>query len=335
MHTITMDFITGLPAVPSEGTPWHNKSFDAFNALLTVTCKTSKRSLLIPGHDKYTARDWAQQLGTQLLLGDWSCPRVIISDRDAKFTSEFWTALWKGFGTRLMMTTAWHPQSDGQSEVKNKVVELAIRYHAYEQPDEQWVDIVPTLQWNLNNAYSRIIDASPHEFLFGFKIPGPRDRITNTSTSIQDIRFFRDAIREEAQLAMDIAAAEAKRRYDTQHRQVEFEEGDQVWLTLGKYKLPGERNAKESAKREGPYTITRKVTPLAYELELPKGSKIHPVISVQYLTKYNCDNDPFQRRPPPPRPIDYISSDGEGDFYLVDRIVETQSQEQERSGSIW
>ena len=127
MHTITMDFITGLPTVASEGTPWPLKGFDAYNALLTVTCKSSKRSLLIPGHEKYTAARWGAVLGRQLLLADWACPQVIISDRDAKFTSSFWNSLWSTFGTRLMMTTAYHPQSDGQSERKNQTVELAIR----------------------------------------------------------------------------------------------------------------------------------------------------------------------------------------------------------------
>ncbi|KAN0080859.1 retrovirus-related Pol poly protein from transposon gypsy, partial [Elaphomyces granulatus] len=101
--------------------------------------------------------------------------------------------------------------------VKNKIVELAIRYHAYENPDEDWVDLIPALQWNLNSAHSRVINASPHEYLFGFKIAGPLDRLTGVFKEATEIRFMREAIRQDAQLAIDISNAAAKRRYDGQH----------------------------------------------------------------------------------------------------------------------
>jgi hypothetical protein len=330
MHTIAMDFIVGLPRVPSAGTPWHHADFDCYDALLTVTCKSSKRTLLIPGHTEYTAEDWAEKLAAHLLLGDWACPQVIISDRDAKFTSRFWNALWKSFRTRLMMTTAHHPQSDGQSEVKNKVVELAIRYHTYERPDEAWVNLIPSLQWDLNNAHSTAIDCSPHEYLFGFKIQGTLDRLQGKTIpmAVTEMKFMREAVRRDAQLAMDIAAATAKRIYDAKHRQVEFNEGDKVWLTLGKaYKLPGSsaQSNKTLPRRDGPYTIIRKISPLAYELQLPTASKIHPVVSIQYLTPYNCDDDPFKRRQPEPGPLDYHSqTESDDEVYEVERIVDHQ-----------
>ena len=78
-----------------------------------------------------------------------------------------------------MMTTAWHPQADGQSKVKNKIAKLVIRYHAYKHPDEFWIDIILTLQWNLNSAHSRISDISLYEYLFRFKIPGSLERMVN------------------------------------------------------------------------------------------------------------------------------------------------------------
>lgn len=141
------------------------------------------------------------------------------------------------------------------------------------------------------------------------------------------MRFMREALRRDAQLAIGIAAAEAKRIYDGKYRQVEdFNVGDKVWLTLGKqYKTPGTTKCKTTPKREGPYEITRKVTPLAYELKLPVNSKIHPVISVQYLTLYNCDDDPFQRRLPLPGPLQYHEqseySDDSEEVYEIERIV--------------
>jgi hypothetical protein len=127
---------------------------------------------------------------------------------------------------------------------------------------------------------------------------------------------------------MDTAAAVAKRQYDAAHRQHEYEVGDEVWLALGKYKMPGTiKNRKTAPRREGPYKIKRKVTSLAYELELPEGSQIHPVISIQYLSPYNCRDDPFNRRSDPPGPLQYdehshSNSDGDDPIYEVERIVD-------------
>jgi len=97
MHTIALDFVVALPTVASKDTPWAIAGYDAFDAVLATTCKASKRKLLIPGNERYSAEDWAYVLGRQLLLSDWGCPHGIISDRDPKFTSSFWKGLWKAF----------------------------------------------------------------------------------------------------------------------------------------------------------------------------------------------------------------------------------------------
>ena len=89
MHTISLDFVTALPTVPSKDTPWAIEKFDAFDSVLTTTCKASKRKLLIPGNEKYATEDWGYVFGRQLLLSDWGCPKAIISDKDPKFTLDF------------------------------------------------------------------------------------------------------------------------------------------------------------------------------------------------------------------------------------------------------
>lgn len=332
MHTITIDFIVGLPENPVNGTPWDlGNGFSHFNALLTVTDKSSKRRSLIPGNEKYTAEDWANALARQMLMADWSFPKVIISDRDAKFLSAFWTGLWKSFGTRLMMTTAHHPQSDGQSENTNYLVELAIRHWCTEHaPEYNWVDILPALQWHMNNSYSRVIDASPHEFLYGFRLSSPADRLAGPiPKQVDDIRFMREHLRRDAQLSMDIVAAEAKRLYDAKHRQIEFNVGDKVWLKYGKAYKPMLKGSKKTRPlRGGPYTITRKVTSLAYELNFNKvdpNHRVNPVVSIQYLLPFDCDNDPFGRQLPPPEAIAYDSDSTapSGDEHFeVEKIVD-------------
>ncbi|SCO49704.1 uncharacterized protein FFNC_12791 [Fusarium fujikuroi] len=119
MYTIAIDFITDLPPVLSAGSLWAISGFDLYDQLMTVTCAASKRCLLVPGYSTYTAEDWAIALLRQLLLADWGIPKVIISDRDRKFTSAFWRKLWEVFGCKLAMTTAYYPEADGLSEWRN------------------------------------------------------------------------------------------------------------------------------------------------------------------------------------------------------------------------
>ncbi len=225
------------------------------------------------------------------------------------------------------MTLAYYLQADGQSEQKNQTVEITIRYHSFTQPDEPWIDIIPSLQWNLNSAYNKSIQATAHEYLFGFKIAGPLDQLTSAdTTSLDDIRFLREHLRKDAQLALDFAAVQAKRHYDRKHRQIKFKKGQEVFLKLYHgYTLPGKPNRKYSQQRARRFTIKRKVSHLAYELDIPPAWKIYPVISIAYLSPCpDLNKDPFKRTQPPPGPLEYDSddsSDANGEVYELERIV--------------
>lgn len=326
MRVIAMDFITGLPAVPSIGTIWQMPGRAEFDSLLTVTDKATKRSLLIPGNERYAAEEWGIALMRHLLYCDWGIPHAIISDRDAKFTSSFWRGMWKALGTKLLMTTAYHPQADGMAERKNQTVELAIRHHLYEHPDAAWTDVITHLQWSLNTAYSDPIRSSPHELLFGFPLPGPLESVTKVGdTDPAEIPVLREHLRRDALLAMDFAAAEAKRQYDSKHKPVEFDVGQQVYLRLHHgYHLPGRASKKLSQQRSGPWTVKKRVGRLAYELDFLPSMRIHPVISVAHLTAAPDGVDPFNRRAPPPGPVEdsqSSSGDEQGDKYEVEAVV--------------
>ena len=107
-HTLTIDFVLVLPT-----------SRKGYDCLLSVTNKYSRRITLIPGKDTFTAADWANRLLRRLRKTDWGLPKVIISNRDRKFLSELWTALFQQLGVKLLYLTAYHPQIDGSSERTN------------------------------------------------------------------------------------------------------------------------------------------------------------------------------------------------------------------------
>jgi hypothetical protein len=156
-YTITMDFVVALPEV------------NGVDALLTITDKFSKRVLLLPGHTTHTTEDWANITITSLLDHDWGIPAAIISDRDPKFLSSFWRAVFTKMGTSLLTSTAYHPQSDGQSERTNQVVEIALRYHASEHPEDAWTTVLPYLQATMNNSTNATTGQAPNEIIYGFK----------------------------------------------------------------------------------------------------------------------------------------------------------------------
>lgn len=107
---------------------------------------------MVPGKTTWAARDWIQPVLEALT--DWGIPRAIISDRDPRFLSELWTGVFSRLSVKFLRTTAWHPQSDGQSERTNQTVEIALRYWLCGS-ETDWRQFLPALRAILNNSPNR------------------------------------------------------------------------------------------------------------------------------------------------------------------------------------
>ena len=114
-YTLTIDFILGLPRLKNGN-----------NTMMSITDKFSKLLRTISGKDTWKAQDWAAVFLRHILT--WGIPSAIISDRDPKFMSDLWRAIFKALGTELLVSIAYYPQTDGQSERTNQTVEIALRY---------------------------------------------------------------------------------------------------------------------------------------------------------------------------------------------------------------
>jgi hypothetical protein len=311
-HTVTMDFVTDLPGEPSEGTFWSLPGQPTLDTLCTMTCKFSKKKLLIAGHKRMSATEWATLVLRALTMADWGIPAVIISDRDPKFTSALWKEVFGLLGTTLLFSTAYHPQTDGQSERTNQTVEIAIRMDFAEHPGTPWPALLTALQHNLNNSPAATLGRSPNEVVYGFKPRSVLDTITakkGTQVSMEALEALRQQHQEEAAERIAHANAIAKMRYDDKHTPTEFEVGDTVYLRLHKgYHLPGKPNRKWSPQRAGPFKVVRKIHRLAYELDFPAAWRVHPVVSVAQLYKPAQGTDPFERKPEVP---DAVTVNGE------------------------
>ena len=293
-HTICMDFILGLPG--------------EFDTLLTVTCKFSKRATIIVGKSTYKAKDWAKLLINRLQISDWGLPAAIISDRDPKFMSELWQTIFNLLGTKILTSTAYHPQSDGQSERTNQTVETAIRFVVTNMPHVGFKDTLPALQAQLNNSPNASTGLSPNETIYGFKV---RESTSTLRPHLPpDVATTRLEFRQEAKDAISYANARMKVYYDARHVPLLLNPGDQAYLRLHKgYNLPAKPNRKLSDQRCGPFLVKKRVGRLAYELELLPRWRIHPTISVTQLEPFPEIRDPYNR----PRPTYPDAAEVEGD----------------------
>jgi transposase InsO family protein len=158
-ETITLDFITGLP--PSR---WRNQVFDS---ILVIVDPYTKWSIYVPCRKDIDAKDLAEII-LERLSGNYGMPRNIISDRGSVFTSKFWSTLCFYLGARRRLSTAFHPQTDGQTERQNQTLEHFLRcFVNFEQDD--WARWLPLAQFTYNHSIHSSTGVSPAEALMGFR----------------------------------------------------------------------------------------------------------------------------------------------------------------------
>ncbi|KAE9066105.1 hypothetical protein PF007_g28602 [Phytophthora fragariae] len=137
-RSVSMDFIFGLP-----------RDAEGRTGVLVFVDRFSKMVHLAPVAAEVTA-DESVELFLDLVFRHHGLPESIVSDRDPRFTSAFWTRLFALLGTRLLMSTAAHPETDGQTERVNRVLEDVLR--SYATSFASWSSFLPMAEFALNNS---------------------------------------------------------------------------------------------------------------------------------------------------------------------------------------
>ncbi len=328
-YALNMDFVTGLP-----------QSRQGHTAYLSITCRLS--GLLQVGlcSDTVTAEQAAQLVFKQWVV-HYGLPAVIISDRDPRFTGLFWRALWKQLDTRLDMSTAGHPQTDGKAENKQRTANTMVR-HYVDWSQKDWDEQLLRAVFAINHTRSRTTGLTPFQVMFGRSPRIPLDSALAPLRSHEPaegrvpaadrvIGQYADLWKETAEQQRK-AQLDQKRFADRHRREEIYAVGDLVLLSVRDLRLADDREAKRagkfSAKWVGPFPVSRVINDNAYELELPPQlAAIHAVQNVSKLRRYKQSPDRFAGRPEPNNRPPPVATDpaGTGEWE-VERILAARSR---------
>jgi hypothetical protein len=258
---------------------------------MVVVNKLSKSAHFIPVKTTYKAIHIAQ-IFLKEVFRLHGMPREIISDRDKKFTSKFCKSLMAGLETKFLFNTAYHPQTDGQTEIMNQILEDMLRMHVMYQP-RKWEDYLPLVEFAYNNGYQASLKMSPFEVLYGRSCNTP----ISWSNLVNRISLGPDMLREMEQQVtqikqnMKVAQNRQKNYVDQKRTPREFKMGDHVYLRIKprRSSLKMGACAKLAPQYCGPFEVLDRVVPVAYRLALPPTVKAHNVFHVSLLNKYVHD----------------------------------------------
>ena len=276
-HTVSLDFIEGLP-----------KS-NRCDVILVVVDKFTKYAHFLPLAHPYTALQVAQ-LYFNNIYKLHGLPSAIISDRDKVFTSNLWQQLFALTDTQLLMSSSYHPQTDGQTERVNQCLEAFLRCTVHSCPKE-WHKWLPVAEFWYNTTYHTALGTTPFEVLYGHapRQLGITDPLAVTVPDLASWLTERNLLTKLIQQQLLRAQQRMKHYADKNRTEREFTVGELVYLKLQPHiqsSVAHRSNHKLSFRYFGPYRILARIGTVAYKLDLPSSAAIHPVVHVSQLKKH-------------------------------------------------
>jgi hypothetical protein len=282
---ISMDLIVGLPS-------FHNTT-----VIFVVVDRFSKAAHFGPLPSNFTAYK-VVDLFAQMVYKHHGMPQSIVSDRDPIFLSNFWQQLFRNCGTKLSMSSAYHPQSDGQTKIVNKALQQYLRCFVNTKPT-QWGKYLHLAEWHYNTTTHSSTGFSPFHIVYGKPPPSLPQYIAGTSTveALDETLRDRDTILQILKKKLAKAQQAMKLYADKRRLSHPFKEGDWVLVKLRPYRqvsVSGPRNNKLAKRFFGPFKIVQQIGEVAFKLQLPVTSRIHPVFHASQLKPYtgNVDEPP-------------------------------------------
>ena len=277
-QTIAMDLITNLPS--SRGN----------DAILTIVDHGCTRAAVFLPCKTTISGEGVANLYHENVYRWFGLPAKIILDRDPRFMSHFARALCQRLGIEQNISTAFHPQTDGISKRKNQWVELFLRHLTSNQQDDwsDWLTVATAAHNHFKNATTGV---APIEALLGY-LP----RLDYSGPPSMNERAEERTINAHQKR---VQAKEAINHWAGEPPKGRFETGNRVWLEGKNLKLPYQ-NLKLAPKRYGPFKVTKIISPVAYQLNLPPSWTIHNVFHAGLLSPYRETKQYGANFPRPP-----------------------------------
>ncbi|GJR94525.1 putative reverse transcriptase domain-containing protein [Tanacetum coccineum] len=220
-------------------------------------------------------------------------PVSIICDRDPRFSSNFWRSLQNALGTNLDMSTAYHPQTDGQSKRTIQTLKDMLRACAIDF-GKGWVNHLPLVEFSYNNSYHASIKAAPFEALYGRKCRSPVCWTEVGEAQILGPELIQETTEKIVQIKQRMQAARDRQKSyaDLKRKPMEFQVGDKVMLKVSPWKgvVRFGKRGKLNPRYVGPFKVLKRVGDVSYKLELPEElSRVHNTFHVSNLKKCHAD----------------------------------------------
>jgi hypothetical protein len=314
--TVSMDFIVELP------------NCKGFNAIIVFVDVLTKMAHFAACKTSCTAEQ-AAELFNQHVFKLHGLPRFMLHDRGTQFTSHFWVHFYSQCGVEQANSTAYHPQTDGQTERVNRVLEDYLRHYISPLQDN-WVSMLPFAEFAYNNATHESIGVSPFRLNYGYDpvAPGqdvgqhPQSKKTQAKqraicpAAQRHFELCMQQMLQQAKQHLAVAKERQKAYADAKRRHCVFQIGDKVLLATKNISLKGGGSRKLLPRYIGPFSITKSINGVSYTLDLPKGLGIHPTFHISLLRLYKEDPAYLFKAPPLPEVI-------EGQLeYEVDHIAD-------------
>jgi len=310
----TTDAVSGLP-----------KTRRGFDAIQVYVDRMTKLKRFAPGHTS----DGSVQLADATLrtiIGPHGMPKSIVSDRDKRITAKFWKELSRLLGSEINLSTAYHPQSDGQSEREIQTLITALRSYANAMGDD-WDQFLPALELAFNSKQQASTGAAPFTLVYGTEARLPIDCALDGAkpATLPAVEHRAERMRKalnSARSKAEIAQAKQKRLADQHRRLLQLKEGDQVLLATEGLRLRSGTH-KLTGRYIGPFTVAGCVNDNAVTLHLPKLLEaLHPTVNISRLKLYRDGRVPFPSRPLQLQQPPAVSTDTNGaQSYEVEAVL--------------